>query len=68
VNTAEALAAIISPNAVVLTAVLAAWRLLRQGDGLQLRTPPAPTKKQLERALAAEKAAPVEDLNSRRAA
>lgn len=53
-NTAEALAAIISPNAVVLTAVLAVWRLLRQGDGLQLKTPPSPTQKQLERAQAAE--------------
>ena len=58
-NTADI--AVIAENIVLLAAVITGYRLLRQGGGLQAKTPPVP------KAPPAPKTAPVEDLSARRA-
>jgi hypothetical protein len=49
--------AIIAPDAVFLAAIAAAWNLLRQGGGLQVKTPPVPTPQQVDKAIAARRGA-----------
>ena len=39
-----AVVAIIAENTVILAAITARWSLLRQGGGLQVKTPPVPKK------------------------
>ena len=58
-NTAIAL---IAENAVILAIVAAGWHLLRQGGGLQVKTPPVPKRQ----AQPAAEAGTVEDLSKRR--
>jgi hypothetical protein len=57
--------ALVAENAVLLAAIAAGWHLLRQGGGLQVKTPPVP-KRQAQPA--ADAAGTVEDLNKRRPA
>lgn len=73
-NTAETVTAIICLTSVPLAAIIARWNLLRQGGGLQLRTPPVPTEAQVEKAIAARQGAtagkpdarPVNDISAKR--
>jgi hypothetical protein len=54
--------ALVAENAVLALAIGAGWHLLRQGGGLQVKTPPVPKR----RAQPAADAAAVEDLSKRR--
>jgi hypothetical protein len=63
--------ALLVVGAVVIVAIICFWHLLKIGGGLQLKTPPAPTEKQLEKAIAAREAvkaaeqpAPVREIGS----
>jgi hypothetical protein len=53
-----AVAAIIAENVVLLAAIGAGWRLLRQGGGVQVKAPPA----QKKAPQATEQAASVRDI------
>jgi hypothetical protein len=54
--------ALVAENAVLLAAIAAGWHLLRQGGGLQVKTPPVPKRQ----AQPAADAGTVEDLSRRR--
>jgi hypothetical protein len=56
--------ALVAENAVLLAAIAAGWHLLRQGGGLQVKTPPVPKRQ----AQPAADAGTVEDLSRRRPA
>jgi hypothetical protein len=49
--------AIATAGTVSIAAIAAFWNLLRQGGGLQLKTPAVPTEKQVEKAIAARQGA-----------
>ena len=54
--------AVVAENAVLLAVIGAGWHLLRQGGGLQVKTPPVPKRQ----AQPAAGAGPVEPLSARR--
>jgi hypothetical protein len=56
--------ALVAENAVLLAAIGAGWHLLRQGGGLQVKTPPVPKRQPQP----ADAAGTVEDLSKRRPA
>ena len=56
--------ALVAENLVFALGIAAGWHLLRQGGGLQVKTPPVPKRQ----AQPAAEAGTVEDLNKRRPA
>lgn len=54
--------ALVAENTVLLAGIAAGWHLLRQGGGLQVKTPPVPKRQ----AQPAADAPAVEDLSKRR--
>jgi hypothetical protein len=47
--------ALIVIGAVAIVAIVCFWHLLKIGGGLQVRTPPVPTEKQVDKAIAARR-------------